>query len=154
MSNTPDPESTSMNRRTVYIAGPMRGLKNQNFEEFYKAEAMLNLWGYDVVNPARLDMECKEAHWNWPSKSVMTDNSFTIEQALDRDFKAILNNCEAVFVLPNWVNSQGSLRETWLALSTGRGVFKFDAKNPVNIDAPDDTDIILLEDHPYESNRS
>ena len=148
MFSTQDQASTSASKPKVYIAGPMRGYKNNNFVCFYVAEAMLQLWGYEVVNPARLDIEAGKATWNWESCGVVIDNGFTIEEALSRDFAAILDGCEAIFVLDNWHKSQGALRETWFGLATGRPLFKFDLHNPVNIrkDTP-----IPTEDHPYET---
>lgn len=145
---TPDQTSTSMNKPKVYIAGPMRGHKDNNFIAFYVAEAMLQLWGYEVINPARMDVETRKATWNWESKTVVIDNGFTIEEALNRDFIAILDGCEAIFVLYGWKESQGALRETWLGLATGRSLFAFNPSNPVNIakDAP-----IPEEEHPYET---
>ena len=146
---TPDQASTSVsNKPKVYVAGRMRGCKDNNFVAFYVAQAMLELWGYEVVNPARLDIEAGKATWNWESKGIVIDNGFTIEEALSRDFAAILNGCEAIFVLDHWKKSQGALRETWFGLATGRPLFAFDPNNPVNIykDTP-----IPTEEHPYET---
>lgn len=148
MSSTPDPELTSTSRPKVYIAGPMHGYKDDNFVIFFMAEAMLQLWGYDVVNPARLDINAGKKIWNWESKGIITADDFTREEALDRDFKAILDGCEAIFVLGNWKKSQGALRETWLGLATGRSLFAFDPNKPVNIrkDTP-----LPAKEHPYEN---
>jgi hypothetical protein len=44
-------------RPRVYIAGPMTGHRNYNFEEFFSAEARLLAYGMDPVNPARHDIE-------------------------------------------------------------------------------------------------
>ena len=43
-----------MNKLRIYIAGPMRGLKNLNKDQFFKAEKLLNNKGiYITQNPAR-----------------------------------------------------------------------------------------------------
>ena len=40
----------------VYIAGPMRGIDDDNFPAFYEAEETLKKQGvYEVLNPARMD---------------------------------------------------------------------------------------------------
>ena len=153
MSSTPDPTSTSTIKLKVYIAGPMTGFDNSNFALFFTAEGIIQPWGYDTVNPARMDIADGKAQWNWQARAIVMDNEFTVEEALDRDFKVILDGCIAIFVLPGWEKSQGALRETWLALSTGRRVFKFDPDKPVDIRHQSEYEI-KLEDHPYESNRS
>lgn len=48
---------------TVYIAGPMTGIPNYNFEAFFAAEAALLEQGYRVLNPARLG--CVEGFRDW-----------------------------------------------------------------------------------------
>lgn len=149
----PLPPATEPKKRTrVYLAGPMRGIENNNFPAFFAAEALLRMWGYDVVNPARMDMDEGKAYWSWAERRIIMDDSFTIEDALNRDFAAILGTdgnggCEAVFVLSGWENSQGALRETWFSLSTGRPLFRMEAFNPVNIKTDDP---IPPEEHPYE----
>ena len=40
---------------TIYIAGPMSGIKDWNFPAFFKAEAELEALGYKVINPAHND---------------------------------------------------------------------------------------------------
>lgn len=40
-------------KEKIYILGPMTGIKNHNFEEFFKAEEYLKSLGYFVINPAR-----------------------------------------------------------------------------------------------------
>lgn len=136
----------------VYVAGPMRNLPNNNFNTFYKAEAILNMWGYDVDNPARMDMDGGQAEWNWNESKVIVDNLFTIEDAMRRDFLAILAEDEegeqikAVFVLPGWQTSWGALRETWNAITVGLPLFNFDENAPVNIE---NALPIPKEDHPW-----
>lgn len=149
------PDEPPAQRPRVYLAGPMRGIVNQNFGAFFAAEAILWMWGYDVVNPARMDIESGYAKWSWAERRLIMDDSFTIEDALDRDFTAILGSdggggCRAIFVLPGWQQSEGAAQETWMAISTGRNLFKFDPNNPINIHT--DTDqAIPREEHPYEN---
>jgi len=41
-----------MEKHAVYIAGPMTGIENHNFDAFNQAAEMLSVSGFDVVNPA------------------------------------------------------------------------------------------------------
>ena len=44
-------------RKRVYIAGPMRGIPELNFPEFYRIEKLWKDMGWDVVNPAQMDKD-------------------------------------------------------------------------------------------------
>lgn len=132
-------------RKKVYIAGPMRGLPQFNFPAFYKAEAMLDLWGLDALNPARMDIKDNKATFNHNMNrssggDVIAENTFTIEDAFTRDFQAIIA-ADAVMVLPGWKQSQGANREVAFSTSIGKPVYLYDEEKPLNLDTSEPLEI-------------
>ena len=126
----------------VYIAGPMRFRDHHNFPEFFKAAAMLDLWGYEAVNPAQLDMREGRSEWNWSLGTIILDNSFTMENALARDFDEI-RTCKAILLLQGWDQSEGASREVALALSRGIPCFLYDESKPLNLEDAVPLDIMV-----------
>ena len=127
------PTQDSQTKGTVYVCGPMRGQPLHNFPAFFQAEAMLQLWGYVVKNPARMDIEEGKAHYNHNAGTIILDNSFTMEEALRRDFKVILNDCDALAVLHGWPQSEGAQKEIAFAKSIGLPVFEYLSEHPLDI---------------------
>ena len=41
----------------IYIAGPMSGLPNNGYDAFHRKAAHLRAAGWEVVNPAEMDLE-------------------------------------------------------------------------------------------------
>ena len=138
----------TQSKGTVYVCGPMRNMPQHNFPLFYQASAMLELWGYDVINPAKMDIDEGRAHFNHNTKDVILDNSFKMENAMRRDFKVILGDCDAIIVLPGWDNSDGGQREVAFGLSIGLSVFEMPvvANHPLDITSDKPMDIFVLVD--------
>lgn len=89
-------------KKTIYIAGPMRGIPHFNHPAFFEAERMLLKDGeYEVVNPARMDKESEE--------------EFEPRTALNRDLSAICERCTAIYMLRGWQKSAGAMSEYNLA---------------------------------------
>ena len=89
-------------KKTIYIAGPMRGIPHFNHPAFFEAERMLLKDGeYEVVNPARMDKESEE--------------EFEPRTALNRDLSAICERCTAIYMLKGWQKSAGAMSEYNLA---------------------------------------
>ena len=104
-------------RKKVYIAGPMRGIKNYNFDAFFEAEKALE-GHYIVTNPARLDMmegfvpsALPENH-NWDE----APKSLDFKRIFIRDLIA-LSKCDAIYMLKGYENSVGALTELSVALT-------------------------------------
>tara|TARA_Y100001970_G_C13702776_1_gene588005 strand:+ start:127 stop:471 length:345 start_codon:yes stop_codon:yes gene_type:complete len=96
----------------VYIAGPMRGIKDFNRKEFNKAEKFLKKLGiYDPINPARLDKESGMSDADLISRDGL-------RKAMKRDVDALFE-CDAVFMLLGWERSEGALIEHRLATMLG-----------------------------------
>lgn len=103
-----------MSRIVIYIAGPMRGIKNANKEAFHDAAERLRSRGYEVINPVELngeqDREC-DADFQ-PSVGELWD-------CMKTDLIAIGDRCDAICMLPGWENSLGAQAEVALARFLG-----------------------------------
>ncbi len=95
-------------KKTIYIAGAMRGHPNFNFDAFDKAEIRLKNAGWKTINPARLD---REAGFN-PERDT-PDREF-LKKVLIRDALSIFKS-DAIALLPNWEESKGVQVEIALA---------------------------------------
>lgn len=90
----------------VYIAGPMSGFEDSNFQEF---EAVASRWrasGYDVVSPAELDDGDTTRPWTYYMR---------------RDLGMLLD-CDMVAVLNGWSGSRGARLEVLVASLLGLNI--------------------------------
>lgn len=91
----------------IYIAGPMRGHRNENREAFYKAEGMLmeRYPSAGIFNPATIEGD-------------LPQGSPQLEYA-KRDIPELLTSTH-IFLLPGWEDSIGARAEasvaTWIKL--------------------------------------
>lgn len=81
----------------LYISGPVTGRDNLNIENFERAADALSAKGYSVVIP----------HW-------FTNPSMSWQDAMKRCIEAMMK-CDAVALLPDWLNSRGAIIERQLA---------------------------------------
>lgn len=107
--------------RTIYIAGPMRGIKHFNFPAFDAAKELLRR-DYEVVSPADLDRAQGFDETDFPNDFDWVDLQsigFSLHDAIDRDVKA-LKRCDAIYMLDGWERSKGAKAEKamaeWLGL--------------------------------------
>lgn len=89
----------------VYIAGPMTGLPDLNFPAFHAAAARLRAEGFDVVNPAEIDIPLPS---DWLA-------------AMRADI-AQLVTCDAIALLPGWQRSRGATLEHHIATALGLAI--------------------------------
>ena len=103
----------------IYIAGPMRGYPNHNFDAFHKAEKR---WAKKtsvitkIFNPARMDEE------EGFDPSIAEDSKEHSRSCMGRDLNAILK-CDALVMLPGWEHSEGARVEHSLATYLGMPIF-------------------------------
>lgn len=91
----------------IYLAGPMTGLPNLNFPAF-RAEALrLRSLGFDVVNPAEINMGTTMGWVGCMKKDI-----------------AQLVTCTSVALLDGWENSQGAQLEVHIAKKLGMAVLR------------------------------
>lgn len=106
----------------LYIAGPMAGIDNFNYEAFNHAERVLMERGFGTVNPAALDEPDKLGHLDFESGGGVTDMQRA--RFLKRDF-AELAKCDGIILLDGWAESTGANCELAAALIMGMGVYVF-----------------------------
>lgn len=84
--------------KRIYLAGPMTGLPNFNFDEFQRVATILRSEGYIVASPHESDGS--------------TDKSWEYYMCLA---VAQLVTCDTVILLPGWRLSRGAQLECMLA---------------------------------------
>ena len=112
-----------MKNKSIYIAGPMRGIEYYNFPAFDKARNELTKQGHLVISPADIDRNSDglalgeyypEPEGGWGE----TTGDF--KDIVRRDTAAIIENCFALYMLPGWEDSKGACAEhaiaCWLGL--------------------------------------
>ena len=95
--------------KNIYIAGPMRGHPRYNFDAFLAAEEKLKAKGWNVLSPARMDLNLGfNPDTDTPSEAFMADARW-------RDVKAILREADAIYMLKDWEKSTRARAEKALA---------------------------------------
>lgn len=95
--------------KNIYIAGPMRGHPRYNFDAFLAAEERLKAKGWNVLSPARMDLNLGfNPDTDTPSEAFMADARW-------RDVKAILREADAIYMLKDWEKSTGARAEKAIA---------------------------------------
>lgn len=104
----------------IYLSGPMRGYKDFNFPAFDKAAAELRAQGHSVFNPAEKDKEHDPEGVSWRSP----DGDITVAEktgvfdrrvAIRADLDYIIDDADAIALLPGWEASKGANAELWLS---------------------------------------
>ena len=110
----------------IYLAGPMRGIKNFNFPEFHRAAHALRQHGHEVFSPAERDELAygAEAIATSGNEKDFADGIGMSVMDLRREvFKAdaewICTFADAIALLPGWQNSKGALAEKALGEALG-----------------------------------
>jgi len=110
--------------KNIYIAGPMTGIPQFNFGEFYKAQAHFEALGYNVFNPAEKDNEKhgEEFGWNSPDgdpKTIADKYGFNLRETLGMDLEFICKEADAIYMLKGWEKSSGANAEHKTAIALG-----------------------------------
>jgi len=84
-----------------YLAGPMRGLPDNNIPAFMKAAQQLRNEGFTVWNPAE-----HEIHPEW-----------SFAKCMQIDLNAVIHKCRAIALLPGWRESLGANTEALVAFT-------------------------------------
>lgn len=117
----------------MYIAGPMRGRPNYNFQEFENVTKWgVHIQNWNVTSPHEIDMEKGrvkfECRIEWSNgnpyrqfQSVTLAKGFDMVSTLKTDFSEILQ-CDGIVMLEGWQESLGAIKELsvakWAGLST------------------------------------
>ena len=97
-----------MKRKTLYLAGPMRGKPNHNIRNFNLAAERLGIMGWNVVNPADLSREF--------GLLDEPDNAMLLRAVMDAELAAI-PRLDAIYLLKGWERSEGARAELAVALA-------------------------------------
>jgi hypothetical protein len=103
-----------MKPSSLYIAGPMAGIKDFNYPMFYGVEKILNTAGIKTINPAELDKQQVEPI----EVEGLEVSSLQRASFLKRDFHH-LTTCEGVVFLEGWESSTGANAELLVAQMAG-----------------------------------
>jgi len=119
--------------KTIYVAGPMRGYDNWNYDAFNKYSEALRSKGWIVINPAELDSEYARNETRRNEGIPSDPHSFDpnvnyhhqefLREVLMRDLSCIAKDCGAIYMLDNWENSKGAKAEWALAKALGLEIF-------------------------------
>jgi hypothetical protein len=83
----------------LYIAGPMTGMPDLNFPQFFKAEDQLKRAGYAVLNPADRAGRTEGMAWSWYLRRGIRD----------------VTEADGIALLPGWEDSEGARLEVYVA---------------------------------------
>lgn len=89
----------------LYLAGPMTGYDDLNFPQFHHVAGQLRALGFDVVNPAEINVDPKSG---W-------------QDCMRADIQQLVT-CRAIALLPNWQQSRGACLEHHIAQALGMHV--------------------------------
>lgn len=93
--------------KTIYIAGPMRGLPENNYPRFNKWAEALRIDGWTVRNPVEIGEEfCAELGHPGDAK-FLADN---IDALMERE-RLVASSCDALLLLSGWEQSSGARGE-------------------------------------------
>ncbi|MCO4257399.1 dATP/dGTP diphosphohydrolase domain-containing protein [Pseudarthrobacter cellobiosi] len=110
----------------VYLAGPMRGIRDFNFPAFDRAAAALREYGHEVFNPAERDRSVGFDATDRTGNEDLALEGFSLRDALAADTEYIAKHADAVALLPRWEKSAGVAAEIALAHALGLPVAKWD----------------------------
>lgn len=102
-----------MKRKTLYLAGPMRGKPNHNIRNFNLAAERLGIMGWNVINPADLSREF--------GLLDEPDNAVLLRACMDAELAAI-PHLDAIYLLKGWERSEGARAELAVALAHGKQI--------------------------------
>lgn len=100
LPDLPGKTNPLIHKKVVYISGPMRGRPEFNYPRFHEEAAWVTENGGHALNPAE--------HFDG-------DTTLPWETYMERDLLAILEEVEAVILLPGWARSVGAYREFLVA---------------------------------------
>lgn len=98
----------------LYLAGPMSGYPNWNYDAFLEGAARLRAAGYDVVSPAEIELE---AGFD-PSTPASDYTAADYHAAMRRDIALVLE-VDGVALLDDWDRSKGARAEASVATAIG-----------------------------------
>lgn len=113
----------------LYLAGPMRGVREFNFPAFHEAAAKLRARGHEVFSPAEKDIEnfgrdFAADNLFGDEVSAARDFGFDLREALLADLEFICRHADGIVLLPGWLNSRGAQAERMVAAALNLRIFE------------------------------
>ena len=110
---------------SVYIAGPMTGIKEFNFSAFDEAKVKLenSVHHDDVISPADLcraegfDETCTTGNEN------LKDLGLDLDLIIFRDLHSVME-CDAIYMLDGWTKCKGARAEHAVAVWAGKKILR------------------------------
>jgi hypothetical protein len=111
----------------IYLAGPMRGIKDFNFPAFYAAAAKLRAEGHKVFSPAERDvkkygekaLKTRTGSEEEVAKRLKLTGNQLARTVFEIDTRWICRHAEAIALLPGWRASRGARAEKALGEALG-----------------------------------
>jgi Domain of unknown function (DUF4406) len=108
----------------IYLAGPMRGIREFNFPAFYAAAAKLRAEGHEVFSPAERDNEkhgvdISKGNARGDERLATEQHGFNLRDALGDDLAWICAHADGIALLPGWEVSKGANAERATAIALG-----------------------------------
>ena len=139
---------TSLHRTEIgkppvcYVAGPMTGIPNFNFEAFDAAAAVMREAGWFVYNPADNDRERGE--------EARPDGvpQWKLKHYMEIDLAQVCKS-DAIFMLKGWEESKGATLEFNVADAVDVPAYTFDTAGRIEIVGTDGDGQIVAVDHAH-----
>jgi hypothetical protein len=103
----------------LYIAGPMRGKPNWNFDEFNTVAQRLRAMGHQVFNPAEIAQA-----WGYCEGKQDGECRDHLKHVLIGDMACILA-CDGIVLLDGWRESRGSTVEVSMGQFLGLQFYRY-----------------------------
>lgn len=114
-----------MTKKTIYIAGPMKGIPLFNFPAFDAARDAINSWEtHEAISPADIDRAngfdpiFLPADHDW---FIIPPQAGTREEIIMRDIEAVMA-ADEIYMLPGWEKSAGAKAELHVARWAGKKI--------------------------------
>ena len=106
-----------MSKQKIYIAGPMSGYPNFNFDAFNQAADRLRECGLEVFNPADKEGETLSEESKVAGDPVLAQKGgFDFRSVYTWDVNKVIE-ADAIYMLPGWEQSPGARGEHAVAVA-------------------------------------
>src|SRR5689334_10922732 len=104
----------------IYLAGPMTGIHEFNFPAFFKYAEQLRSEGHEVLSPAEEDIRRAGDFWKGSDGThVGLPDNINYRDCLRVDLNWIIDQADAIALMPGWEKSSGAQAEWALARAIG-----------------------------------
>ena len=91
-------------KKVIYIAGPMSGLPDHNYAAFVMVARFLRSEGWEVRSPVEIASAIA-------TPEQIDADRHVCRKVLDAERAVIRDECDAIYLLPNWETSSGARME-------------------------------------------